>query len=171
MTALAIATFDEEGAFLRARLRAVTAERRIAGEWLPYASEALKGPDGTRLILAAAIAGGILGAAALFALESWSAVAAYAFDAGGRPAWSWPAFVPAPVEFGALAAAIAGTIAFFRNAGLTRLHHPAFDLTEVAAASHGAFVLAIICDEGEDANAAVALLAAAGATHSRIVAP
>ena len=110
----------------------------------------------------------MVGAAALFALSSWSAVLAYRFDAGGRPAWSWPALIPAPVEFGALIAAVGGMIAFFRRAALTRLNHPAFDAPEVAAASQGAFVLAIACDGGDDANALIALLAQSGAIHSRL---
>ena len=171
MTAIAIATFADEGAFLRARLRALTAERRVIGEWTPYASVALEGADGARGIRPAGVIGGMVGAAALFAFETWSAVFAYPHDAGGRPLWSWPAFVPAPVEFGALAAAIVGVVWFVRNAGLTRLHHPAFDFDEVAHASQGAFVLAITCDAGADANAALALLANAGAAHSRLIAP
>lgn len=169
MTALALATFDGEGPFLRARLRAIAEERRIVGEWTPYASEALAGADGTSGILSATVLAGLGGAAALFALTVWSAVSAYPFDAGGRPLFSWPAFVPAPVEFGALTAAIGGLLLFFRRAGLTRLHHPAFDLDEVAAASQGAFVLAIACDAGADGNALLAMLATAGASHSRLV--
>ena len=41
MTALVLATFAEEGAYLRARVRLVADGRRIVGEWLPYASDAL----------------------------------------------------------------------------------------------------------------------------------
>ena len=171
MTALAVATFDAEGPFLRARLRALAEDRRIVGEWTPYASEALAGPDGTRGILLAAILCGLAGAAGLFALTSWSAILAYPFNSGARPLFSWPAFIPAPVEFGALAAAIGGMALFFARAGLTQLHHHAFDLDEVAEVPRGAFVLALACDKGEDGNRALAMLAAAGATHSRLVAP
>lgn len=171
MTALALATFDEEGAFLRARLRALASERRIVGEWTPYPSEALASADGTGGILPATVAAGIAGAAGLFALTSWSAILAYPFNSGARPLFSWPAFLPATVEFGALVAAIGGVALFFRNAGLTRLHHPAFDLDEVAGVSGGSFVLALACDAGEDANEVLAMLAAVGATHSRLVAP
>lgn len=169
MTALAIASFAAEGAFLRARTRAIADGLRIVGEWTPYASVALEGEDGTRGILPAAVAGGFAGAAGLFALQTWSAVFAYPFDSGARPPFSWQAFIPAPVEFGALTAAVAGVACFFWRAGLTRLHHPAFDLAEVEEASGGAFVLALAVDEGERANAALASLAAAGATGTRLV--
>lgn len=169
MTALAIATFDEEGPYLRARTRALAAERRIVGEWLPYASEALGQGEGEGGIRPAAIVVGVGGAIGLFALTAWSAILAYPFDEGGRPLWSWPAFIPAPVEFGALAAAIGGFVVLFRNARLTRLHHAAFDFDEVARASQDAFVLAIACDAGEDANGVLALLATAGSSHARLI--
>lgn len=169
MTVLVIARFDEEGAFVRARLRVIGEERRIVGEWTPYASTALSGPDGEKGILASSVAAGLAGAALLFALTCWSAISAYPFNSGGRPLFSWPAFIPAPVEFGALTAAIGGVACFFVRAGLTRLHHPAFDLDEVSAGARGAFVLAVACDAGTDANAVLAILAAAGATHSRMV--
>lgn len=170
MSAIAIAAFGDEGAFLRARLRAVTDGRRVLGEWAPYPPAGLAaGPaaeGGGGMLRAVIVAGAIVGAA-LFAFESWSA-ADYAFNSGGRPLWSWQAFLPSAIELAALGGAVAGMVLFFRRAGLTRLHDSAFDLDEVAMASD-AFVLALGCDRGEDANAALALLAQAGATHSRLV--
>lgn len=171
MTVVALATFADEGAYLRARTRLVAAERRIAGEWLPYASDALGAGAGERGILPATVLAGFTGGGALLALTVWSAVVAYPFDSGGRPLFSWPAFIPAPVEFGALAAAIGGVILLFWNARLTRLHHGAFEWDEVGRASLDAFVLAVACDAGEDANTVLALLATTGATHSRLIEP
>lgn len=170
MTALAIATFDGEGAFLRARTRAVADGHRVVGEWLPHAAEHLGPGAGEERIRLVAILAGVAGGAALLALTAWSAILAYPLDTGGRPLWSWATFVPAPVEVGALAAAIGGLILLFRNARLTRLHHPAFAWEEVARAAQDSFVLALTCDAGADANAALALLAQAGATHTRLIA-
>jgi len=169
MTAIAIATFDDEGPYLRARTRAVAGGRRIVGEWLPYASDALGEGEGQRGIRPVVILAGLAGAIGLFALTAWSMMIAYPLNAGGRPLWSWQAFLPAPVEFGALTAAIGGIILLFRNAQLTRLHHSAFDFREVERASQDAFVLAITCDAGEDSNDVLALMAEAGATHSRLI--
>lgn len=171
MTALALATFETEGTFVRARLHAIADERRIVGEWTPYASAALSGAAGTRGIVPAMVAAGVLGLAGLFALEWWSTAVVYPFPDGGRPLFSWPAFIPAVVEVGALVAAFAGVIVFGWRARLTRLHHPAFDFDEVLAASQGAFVLAIACDAGADAAALIAALARAGAAHTRVVTP
>ncbi|SEM57332.1 quinol:cytochrome c oxidoreductase membrane protein [Sphingomonas gellani] len=169
MTVVAIATFADEGSYLRARVRAVAEERRIVGEWLPYAATSLGAGDGEQGIRAAAIVIGLIGGAALMAVTIWSAVVAYPFDAGGRPVFSWPAFIPAPVEFGALCAGFAGLVMLFRNARLTRLHHAAFDFDEVARAAQDSFVLALACDMGADANGALALMATAGAAHSRLI--
>lgn len=169
MTAVAIATFDSEGAWLRARTRAIAHGRHIVGEWLPYGSSALGSGAGRSGILPWVLAGGAAGGLGLFALECWSAIVAYPFDSGGRALLSWPAFIPAPVEFAALTAGIGGVIALFVKARLTRLSHPAFDWDEVAEASQSSFVLALGCDEGADANAALRLLAEVGATHSRVI--
>ena len=169
MTALALAMFDDEAPYLAARARLVVANRHIVGEWLPYAIDVLGDGAGRRGIRPVIVAVGVLGALALFALTVWSAVAAYPFNSGGRPAFSWPAFIPAPVEFGALAAAIGGIVMLFRNGKLTRLHHAAFEVDEMLRASQGPFVIAVGCDAGSDANAVIAVMAAAGATHSRLV--
>lgn len=173
MTAIAIATFDREAAWQRARSRAIEQNRRIAGEWMPHVVKALSdepgGREGEKGILPGVLIGGLIGGIGLFALECWSAVLAYPFNSGGRALISWQAFLPAPVEFAALTAGIGGVIMLFVKARLTRLSHPAFDWTEVEAASQSAFVLALHCDAGADANAALDLLAEAGATHSRVI--
>jgi hypothetical protein len=168
MTALALACFEDEGPYLRARVRLVADGRRIVGEWLPYAADSLGDGAGRGGVRGAVIVAGLLGAIALFGLEVWSAIWAYPFNAGGRPLFSWPAFLLAPVEFGALAGAAGGMVMLFRNARLTRLHHSAFDIDEMLRASQGAFVLAIACD-ADDGNAVLAVMAGAGATHSRLV--
>jgi hypothetical protein len=169
MTAVAIATFDSEGAWLRARTRAVAHDHRIVGEWMPYASRALGRGEGEKGIMPGVLIGGMIGGFGLFALESWSAVLSYPINSGDRALESWQAFIPAPVEFSALTAGIAGVIMLFVKARLTRLNHPAFDWSEVAEASRSSFVLALGCHAGEDANTALDLLAEAGATHSRLI--
>ena len=110
-----------------------------------------------------------IGGFGLFALECWTAVVDYPFDSGGRALLSWPAFIPAPVEFAALTAGVGGIIAMFVQARLTRLSDSVFDWDEVAEGSRSSFVLALGCTVGDDANAAVALLADAGAARSRVI--
>jgi hypothetical protein len=169
MTALALARFDREAAFREAIERAEEAQRRIVGLWSPYpVTIGSIGEDAAAPIPWIAIAGG-LGAAILFyAFIWWTATQAYPIDSGGRPLHSWQVFLIAPIEFGALAAGIAGMIAFLVRARMTRLHDAAFDIEEIETASSEHFVLALACD-AEDGNAALALLVGAGAVHSRLV--
>ena len=82
-------------------------------------------------------------AIAFFAFETWTAVVAYRFNEGGRPLFSWPAFLLSPFEIGILAAAIAGFAAFLYRAGLPRLHHPLFDVPGLGRASQDRFFLVV----------------------------
>ena len=128
MTALVVAGFASAAPFTAAIGRLRDERRTIAGLWSPM-PVAIPGADadGGRGIVMAVTATAVVMAALLYLLIWWTAVDGYAFDSGGRPANSWPAFLVAPVEFGALAAGVAGVIAFLVRAGLPRLHDPAFD--------------------------------------------
>jgi hypothetical protein len=169
MTALAFASFEREAPFREAVARAEEADRRIIGLWSPYPVEiGAIGEEPAAPIAWIAIAGGLGSALIFYAFIWWTATQAYPFDSGGRPLHSWQVFLIAPIEFGALAAGIAGMIAFLVRARMTRLHDAAFDIEEVERASSDRFVIALACDE-EDGNDVLALLAEAGATHSRLV--
>lgn len=172
MTALAIASFAAPEPTRAAIRKLLAQQRHIVGVWSPVPFEetapqaANRRPVGWLMALA-----GCLSAASFYGLISWTAIAAYSFDSGGRPLYSWPAFLVAPIEFGALVAAAAGVALFFYRARLTRLHDSAFDLAEVGQAMQDRLVIAVRCDAGEDANDLIALLASGGALSTRIVLP
>ncbi|WP_419827316.1 quinol:electron acceptor oxidoreductase subunit ActD [Sphingomonas sp.] len=165
---MALASFADEAAYRAGVARAGEEGRRIIGLWTPYPVEMAATP-GRHGIIAMAATIGLVSAALFVALEWWTAAVRYRFDAGGRPFADWVSFLVAPVEAGALAAGIAAVVMLIVRARLTRLHHPAFALEEVERAQRDRFVIALTCDEGEDANAAIALLTRAGAVHSRLV--
>ncbi len=172
MTALVLASYDRAAPFQEAVRRAREADRAIVGLWSPLPVDVPGAADiGSRDIAGIMAAAGVASAAALYALIWWSATIAYPFDSGGRPLDSWPAFLVAPVEFGVLAGAIAGAMAFLVRARLTRLHDAAFDFAEVEDAACDRFVIAVRCDAGADAALIVAMLGGAGAVHSRVVEP
>lgn len=172
MTALALATFAHEQPFRDAIARSEERGWRIVGLWSPYPVPIGDVGEGAARPIPWIVAGcGLLAAAGFYLFIWWTATQAYPFDSGGRPLHSWPAFLIAPVEFGALAAGVAGMIAFLVRGRLTRLHDGAFDLEEVVRASSDRFVIALACDPGEDANALIGTLAEAGAVHSRLVTP
>ena len=169
MTALAIGSFASAPPFRAAVAALREKERRIVGLWSPLPTEVPDAPTGGQRSIAGTMAAvGLAGAAALYLLNWWSAAIAYPLNSGDRPLHSWQAFLVAPVEFGALAAAIGGVIAFLIRARLTRLHDAAFDIDEACDGMTDRFVIAVACDDGADANGLVALLGEAGAVHTRI---
>ena len=110
------------------------------------------------------LGGGLTTAALFYAMEWFSATRLYAFDQGGRPFNSWPAFIVATVEVSVLAAGLTGFVAFLLKCGLPRLHHPVFDAHAFERASQDQFLLALqLPDEPAGAGAARRFLADAGA--------
>ena len=168
MTALAVAGFEAAAPF-RAAVERLRAEgRSIVGLWSPMAIEMTE-TGSARWIVAIMATAGIVGAMLFYLLIWWSAVKAYPFDSGGRPLHSWPTFLIAPIELGALIAGLAGVVAFLIRARLGRLHDSAFDIDEVGEAMNGRFVVALRCDARADANRLIAVLTEAGAAHSRLI--
>jgi ABC-type multidrug transport system permease subunit len=98
----------------------------------------------------AMLGGGLIIAAAAFALQCYSAIIAYPIDSGDRPLFSWQVFVLAPFEVGIFAAALCGVIAFLYGCGLPRLHNPLFEISgfERATQDHF-FLLAMASDDGD----------------------
>jgi hypothetical protein len=172
VSALAIGSFARQTDFADALARARRTGRHVEGRWSPFPVEA-PGDAPVRGIGIAAVGAlaDIAGAGLFYLLEWWTAVIAYPFNAGGRALHSWPAFLVAPVEIGALSAGVAGLIAFLMRGRLTRLHHPAFAIDEIERATRDRFVLALRCEEGVDARSALALLAGAGAVETQLVTP
>lgn len=91
--------------------------------------------------------GGILGGAGTYLLEWYSAVIDYPINVGGRPTFSWPAFIPPALEMTILWAAIFGVGAMLLGNGLPRLHHPLFGVPAFERASSDRFFLLIHADD------------------------
>ncbi len=108
--------------------------------------------------------GGVCVAALTYGGEYYSAVIDYAYNSGGRPFNSWPAFMLVPFAVGILGATIAGFIAFLAETGLPRLHHPLFALQRFARASQDGFLLALARpDDERQAREAIEWLQRSGA--------
>ncbi len=115
----------------------------------PFPLEAL--PDAMGLhgkgLAASVLAGGIIGGAGGFFMLTWSAVVSYPYNIGGRPFFSWPAFIPVTFELTILGAALAAFLGLWAFCGLPRPYHPLFNVPEFARASNDRFFLWI---ESED---------------------
>jgi hypothetical protein len=81
----------------------------------------------------------LLGFAVQWFCNAWS----YPLNAGGRPPFAIPAFIPITFESGVLFASFASFFGVFAACGLPRLHHPLFDVEGFERASHDRYFVAV----------------------------
>ncbi len=87
--------------------------------------------------------GGIAGAVTAWIMQSWIAIVDFPINVGGRPLYSWPAFVPITFELTVLFASAAAFFGALGLCGFPKPHHPVFNLKEFARASNDRFFLCI----------------------------
>ncbi|CAH2600601.1 putative ABC-type Fe3+ transport system protein; Molybdenum transport protein [Rhodovastum atsumiense] len=97
------------------------------GSWIPW------------LILAA----GMLGATGAFLLQSVATVWSDPLNVGGRPDFSWPAFMPMALESGLLCGVVAGVIGFLVAARLPMPYRPVDEAETFRRASRDLFFVAL----------------------------
>jgi hypothetical protein len=119
-----------------ARLRAAQ-----AGEIETYTPKPIE--TGASIVPKIVLAAGLLGTAASFALQSYADTVAYPLDIGGRPDFSWPAFVPIAFENGILVAMLAGFFGFMIVNRLPRLYEPIDETRGIRRATRDAWCLAV----------------------------
>ncbi|MBO9539954.1 DUF3341 domain-containing protein [bacterium] len=144
-----MASFETPEAVLEAARRTREAGYRCLDAFTPYPVEGLAeaiGSAQSRLPLWVLI-GGLCGGLGGFGLQYFSMVHNYPYDVGGRPANSWPAFVPITFELTILAAALVAVFGMLAANGLPRPHHPVFDAPGFERATLDRFFL---CVEARD---------------------
>ena len=90
--------------------------------------------------------GAIGGGGFTYWLEWYSAAVDYPINVGGRPPFSWPAFIPPALEMTILWAVLLGVAALLVGSRLPMLHHPLFDIRAFERASSDRFFL-LLCAE------------------------
>jgi hypothetical protein len=71
--------------------------------------------------------GGLMGVTTAFLMETWIAVWSYPLNIGGRPLFSWPAFIIPAYEWTILFAGLSAAFGMCALNGLPQLYHPLFN--------------------------------------------
>lgn len=138
------AQFDDAGRLVEAA-RGVRALGYTKFEaYTPYAIEELDEiVPGFNPLPALVFIGGATGSATAWIMQYYIAAIDYPINVGGRPLYSWPAFIPILFELTVLFASITAFVGSLALSGLPRPNFPMFNSPRFAAASRDGFFLCI----------------------------
>ncbi len=145
-----LAKFDTPEALVAATRRVYEAGYRKFDAYSPYPVEGLQQAMHLRsspmpfIVLAGAIIGGVSG----FGMQAFATVIDYPQNIGGRPLFSWPAYIPITFELIILLGAFAGVAGLFFFTRFPQPYHPVFNSADFNAhASQDSFYLGIEADD------------------------
>ena len=125
-----LAEFDTPGDLIRAARQAYQDGWRRMDCYTPYPVEEAAEAIGfhTNRVPLLTLIGGLMGLAAMFSLETWVSVIAYPLNIGGRPLYSWPAFIVVCFEMTVLFGGLAAAFGMLLMNGLPMPYHPLFNV-------------------------------------------
>lgn len=140
-----LAEFDSAEHVLDAAKRAYADGYRKLEAYSPFPVEGLDEAIGFHrsrvplIVLLGGIAGGLTG----FGMECFSAMYHYPINVGGRPLFSWPAFIPVTFELTVLFAAFSAVLGMLALNGLPKPYHPLFNVERFVLHGHDRFFLCV----------------------------
>ena len=140
-----MAEFEDPNELVNAARRAYQEGYRKMDAYSPFPIEELAEAIGfhhSKLPMIVLI-GGIVGCIGGFLLQYWVSVIEYPINVGGRPFFSWPAFIPATFETTVLVAALSAVLGMLALNGLPEPYHPVFNVRRFALATRNRFFLCI----------------------------
>lgn len=146
-----IAEFDDPDTLLTATTKAHEAGYRAMDAYAPYPVHGLAEAMGVRktYVSLVTLIGGFTGALTGLGMQYFASVWHYPYSIGGKPNFSWPAFMPITFELGILFAAFSALGSMLIFNGLPQPYHPVFNAKRFERASSDGFFL---CIETTDAQ-------------------
>lgn len=143
-----LAEYDSPEALLAATRRAAEAGYRKMEAYSPFPVDGVAEAMGfeKNAVAPIVLAFGILGGTTGFCMQWYSAFSTR-LNIGGRPFFSWPAFIPITFELTVLFAALSAVVGMLMLNGLPRPYNPIFNAPKFDRASSDGFFL---CIEAED---------------------